>query len=153
MIVPDISCLPTQVQTSLSHVTCDGLRRITVGYSPIIEADWLHNRLTLQHESSDIEVHSITGAVYKIKLSRCYEVLSRMPWQPGARLFALDDLVHNRRISSGAWLECMVPVTEDGEFVSLSLLYTIRRATYTNDRNSCSNTPTCQTGKRIYFSP
>ncbi len=149
---PNSTCLPILVQTSLSHTTLDGLRRITVAYPAIIDADWLLNQLAIQHERSNIEINSITGAVWKINLGRCYELLSRLPWQPGARRLELDDLVHNRRMPLAGWLDCMVPGKE-GEFVSSKRPAVASSVTYSCYRSNSSNTPICQTRMLIRSSP
>ena len=112
------SCLLLQVQKSLSHVTRDRLHRITIAYPEIIDADWLLNQLAIQHKRSNIEINPITGGAWSINLDRCYELLSKLPWQQGARRLSLDDLVHNRRMSLVGWLECMLPDKKDSDFVS-----------------------------------
>ena len=88
-----------------------------MSYPVVIDADWLLSQLAIHYTRFNVQIDSITGAVWQINLRRCYELLSKLPWKGGARRLGLDDLVHCRQMKLVAWLGCMTPGTGDDDFV------------------------------------
>ncbi len=135
------------------HVTLDASRRFTVPYPPEIDADWLLSQLAIHQTRCNIRVASVVGAVWEIDLRKCYELLSKLPWKGGIRRFDLDDLVHNRRMSATAWLDCLRAGKDDNDFVSRVIFRVSSPLTNRYHRSNSLNTQICQAIILIAYSP